>query len=123
MHSGLAEFGEAQNLDLLVEIKQSPKTHKPIFFGEFLHGSPAERFIYLSWKREAQSEYPWAWRIKIPLSGISQELINAAKQSGMCNTANVIGRRPHSSEPINWTLSLQSLPTSHHPHFLPQPAT
>ena len=52
--------------------------------------------------RGGEHEHPWGWRIKIPLSGIGWGEILAAEKPGKCLVANVIGRRPHSSEAIHW---------------------
>jgi hypothetical protein len=63
---------------------------------------PAGRFLYLSWKREGEHEHPWGWRIKIPLSGIGWAEIGAAQTPGKCLVADVISRRPHTSERAEW---------------------
>jgi hypothetical protein len=45
----------------------------PRLSGAFAHGFPGERFLYLSWKR--QDSDPWAWRIKVPLNGITWPML------------------------------------------------
>jgi hypothetical protein len=74
----------------------------PVFRGAFAHGPPKGRFLYLSWKREGVHEHAFGWRIKMPLTSVPPDLICAAEQPGMCLAANVIGRRPHASQPVTW---------------------
>jgi hypothetical protein len=102
VHPGLTQPGEARNFDLILEVSEGKDANKPVFRSTFAHGPPAGRFIYPSWKREGEHEHPWGWRIKIPLSGIGWGEILAAEKPGKCLVANVIGRRPHSSEAIHW---------------------
>jgi hypothetical protein len=103
VHPGLTEPGDARPFDLTLDVK-GDEVSPPIFGGPFAHGPPTGRFLYLSWKREGQHEHPWCWRIKIPLSGIGWAEIRAAEKRGNCLAANVIGRRPHTSEPITWRI-------------------
>jgi hypothetical protein len=56
------------------------------------------------WKREGKDEHRRGWRIKIPLSGIDWEKSARPKKPGTFLAANVIGRRPHAAEPINWRI-------------------
>jgi hypothetical protein len=85
-------------------LDESSEQGQPVFRGAFAHGPPAGRFLYLAWKRVAEHEHPFGWRIKIPLSGIGWAEIRAAEKPGKCLAANVIGRRPHASEPIKWEI-------------------
>jgi Family of unknown function (DUF5990) len=101
VHPGVEQPDGSLHFDLTLDIKPGG-TAAPIFIGPFAHGPPAGRFLYLSWKREGQSAAPWAWRIKIPLSGIGWPEIRAAGKSDARLEANVIGRRPHASDAIKW---------------------
>lgn len=74
----------------------------PVFSGPFVHGPPGGRFLYLSWKKRGQHEHPWAWRIKMPLGGISWPLVRQAQKDRHCLEANVVGRRPHSPDSVVW---------------------
>ena len=76
----------------------------PVFAGGFVHGPPAARFLYLSWKRVLPAEHPWGWRIKVPLAGIGWPEVAAAEEGGLCIAADVAGRRPHASEPVHWQM-------------------
>jgi hypothetical protein len=105
VHAGTTPPGGAgaQEFDFSVEIREGA-AGQPVFRGSFVHGPPAARFIYLSWKREGDHEHPWGWRIKIPLSRIGWSDIRAAEKPGNYLVANVIGRRPHSSEEVTWQI-------------------
>jgi hypothetical protein len=104
VHPGLTQPGEARNFDLILEVGEGNGVDKPVFRGAFVHGPAKARFIYLSWKRQGEHEHPWGSRIKIPLSGIGWAEIHAAEKPGKCLAANVIGRRPHASEAIEWRI-------------------
>ena len=104
VHPGLIPPGAPRNFDLVLEVREGDDADEPIFRGAFAHGPPAARFVYLSWRRQGEHDHPWAWRIKIPLSGIGWAEIHAAEKPGKCLSANVIGRLPHSSEPIKWRI-------------------
>ena len=73
-----------------------------VFSGSSCHGPPKSRFLYLSWKREDVHAAPWAWRIKVPLAGISWPMIRDAAGPDLCIEADVTGCRPHATEPILW---------------------
>jgi hypothetical protein len=51
------------------------RTATPVFVGDFAHGPPKERFLYLSW-RSANGAY--AQRLKLPLGGITWRDIDKA---------------------------------------------
>jgi len=104
IHAGTAGPEGTRHFDLTLEVKGTGAATPPIFAGAFAHGPPTGRFLYLSWKREGKHDAPYGWRIKIPLSGIGWAEIGAAEKPGKCLEANVIGRRPHKTEAINWRL-------------------
>ena len=104
VHPGLRKSGNTRHFDLTLEVRGDDKGGPPGLRGPFAHGPPADRFLYLSWKREGKHAAPWAWRIKIPLSGIGWAEIRAAEKPGNCLVANVTGRRPHASAAIQWQI-------------------
>lgn len=69
------------------------------FAGPFIHGPGTGRFVYLSWKYKVASATPWIQRVKIPLVFKAAELVGAKAIQ-----ADITGRRPHASEPINWKI-------------------
>ena len=99
--SGECSIRELQTFDFVLEVKENDG-EQPVFAGAFAHRPAAGRFLYLSWKREGVQENPWGWRIKIPLAGIDWAKIRAAEKPGKRLAADVIGRRPHTSEPMIW---------------------
>jgi len=96
--------GKPHNFDIVLEVSEGDKANQPVFRGTFAHGPPKGRSVYLSWKRQGKHEHPWAWRIKVPLSGIGWAEVRAAEKLGKCLAANVIGRHPHSSDAIEWRI-------------------
>lgn len=61
----------------------------PVFLGPFVHGSPQERFVYLDIGTYAgQTETPWSRRMKIPLRGITWDMVKQASR-----TAHVLETR------------------------------
>ena len=84
-----------------VLVKPDPASALPAFSGPFVHGTPAKRFLYLSWKRLGDAPTPWQQRVKIPRSALPWHLIEA----GLPLEADITGRKPHASEPIVWKLA------------------
>ena len=105
IHPGSSSKGRALYFEFSADVKGDEKGGQPVFSGPFCHGAPKVRFIYLSWKREGVHAAPWAWRIKIPLSGIDWAAIREADGSERCLQADVTGRRPHAIEPIKWAVA------------------
>ena len=98
-HAGKPSKGRLLQFNIDIAVTTSGQ---PVFSGPFAHGPPAGRFLYLSWKKRGRHEHPWAWRIKMPLSNIDPTLIRQAQKPGHCLEADVVGRRPHSSETVVW---------------------
>ena len=56
------------------------KDGKPNFLGPFVQGPTHERFVYLDIGTYAgQTNTPWSRRLKVPLRGITWEMIEAKK--------------------------------------------
>jgi hypothetical protein len=70
IHPGKASKGRLLHFEIDIAVKHADA---PLFSGPFVHGPPAGRFLYLSWKKHGQHEHPWAWRIKMAL-GVSRHL-------------------------------------------------
>lgn len=57
-------------------ILKSPPNELPVFTGPFAQGPPKERFVYLNIGTSAgQWDSVWSRRLKIPLKGITPEMI------------------------------------------------
>jgi hypothetical protein len=69
----------SNSTDLIFEFTVQAKMGEDgnlVFLGPFAQGTPKDRFIYIDIGTCAgQTETPWSRRLKIPLSGITQELI------------------------------------------------
>jgi hypothetical protein len=74
----LAE-GEILPDDLVIfECKAKVKPgNPPNFLSPYAHGTPKDRFLYLSCRRAGDTA--WIKRIKVPLSGITWEQIRSAR--------------------------------------------
>ena len=90
-HGGAKDFGLQDKADLLfpgttqrdgsvvfeVALTAKPgNASEPVFLGDFAHGPPKDRFLYLSWRNPAGGD---AQRLKLPLRGITWSVIEAAK--------------------------------------------
>jgi len=56
------------------------KDHLPNFTGPFVQGPAGERFVYINIGTYAgQTNTPWSRRLKIPLSGITWDMLRSGK--------------------------------------------
>ncbi len=88
------EKQRAKGGDLLFDFTVRVKADEgaPNFLGPIVQGPPQARFVYLDIGTCAgQTETQWSRRLKIPLSGISAELIRQALGSAKVLTARVPG--------------------------------
>ena len=74
LHPGKTERSGRVVFDVSLDLKPE-RTATPVFLGDFAHGPPKERFLYLSW-RNANGAY--AQRLKLPLAGITWSDIDKA---------------------------------------------
>ena len=57
------------------------KDGSPVFLGPFVQGPPQERFVYLDIGTYAgQTDTPWSRRLKIPLRGITWDLVKQSSK-------------------------------------------
>lgn len=75
LHIGKTERDGRIVFDVSLELKPE-RTPTPVFLGDFAHGSPKERFLYLSWRN---TNGAYAQRLKLPLAGITWRAIDKAK--------------------------------------------
>lgn len=68
-------------------------TEVPNFTGSFTHGTPKERFLYLSYGSQAGGVWNWMKRIKIPLKEITWEQVETAANDNHVLEATVDGRQ------------------------------
>ncbi len=68
---------------------QKGKSGLPNFLGPFVQGPPHARFVYLDIGTSAgQTNTPWSRRLKIPLNGISWNLIDQASNTSASSTSD-----------------------------------
>lgn len=81
-----------------------------VLSGDFAHGPPAARFLYLGWRNAAGH---FAQRLKIPLAGITGELATRSQQSQQPVTARLVDHAPKATRTgeniggtrvVEWTL-------------------
>ena len=76
LHPGKTERSGHVVFDVVLDMK-TEKTAKPVFLGDFAHGTPKERFLYLSWRN---SNGAYAQRLKLPLGAITWGDIDKAQR-------------------------------------------
>jgi hypothetical protein len=63
--------------EFTVRVKSTGKDAMPTFLGPLVQGPPSERFVYLDIGTYAgQTETPWSRRLKIPLRGITWDMVD-----------------------------------------------
>jgi hypothetical protein len=82
----------ALRFEFSVRIGERPNGN-PNFLGPFTQGPPEARFVYVnSGTLAGQPESCWTRRAKIPLTGITWQLIEAARRDGAALEADMPGR-------------------------------
>jgi hypothetical protein len=67
------------SFEFSVGVKAGRRGAAPTFVGPFAQGPPAERFVYIDIGSCAgQTDTPWSRRLKIPLRGITWEMIEGS---------------------------------------------
>ena len=86
--------GADLKFEFTVTAKPSRKDALPSFTGPFVQGPSGERFVYINIGTYAgQTNTPWSRRLKIPLHGITWDMIHG----GRVLVANVPGTDEHGS--------------------------
>ncbi len=84
--------GQSPAFDLEVAVDGALPDGRPRLLGPFVQGQPGERFVYLCVGAMAgQAGSPWGGRVKVPLGGISWELIEGVAPGGRLE-ARIPGR-------------------------------
>ena len=64
--------------EFTVGVKAGQREATPTFVGSFVQGPPGQRFVYIDIGTYAgQGDSCWSRRLKVPLSGITMDMINA----------------------------------------------
>jgi hypothetical protein len=113
-NGGPALFGVQDKTGALDAGKPGPggtRVFDLVLVGDIAHGSPAERFLYLSW-RNLEGNY--AQRLKLPLDAIASRDARTALERQSPLTATLVDRQPRAtstganiggSRPISWALA------------------
>lgn len=78
LHPPAREAGGSAVFHCPVQAKPGGAGGPPNFSGAFTHGTPHDRFLYLSLRAADGPEGAWIKRIKVPLKAITEEQVEAA---------------------------------------------
>jgi hypothetical protein len=65
-----------------LSVKRDANDGRAVFTGPYAHGTPKDRFMYLSWGERDGNDFQMFSRTKIPLQGASWDSIMAALDHG-----------------------------------------
>jgi len=99
--AGTPQSDGALHFECVLDVKREGDAAN--FLGAFAHGTPKERFLYLSYGRRDGNTFEWIRRIKVQLGTIPLELLDKAIAERRALVARIDGRRAGSVRPT-WTL-------------------
>jgi hypothetical protein len=73
----------------------------PKFSGKHAHGTPGERFIYLSYRYVGVTS-EWIKRIKVPLKSITAEQVRAIRNNPLTTLATHLDGQLSATVPVVW---------------------
>jgi len=80
------------SFEFSIALKANNRNAAPDFSGSFVQGAQGERFVYIDIGTYAgQKETSWSRRLKVPLSGITWDLIDRMGKPGSVLEARVPG--------------------------------
>ncbi len=80
--------GHDLHFSLTVTVKENKQSDiTPAFAGPFVHGSHPDKFIYIDIGTYAGQDSPIGGRIKIPLTGITRDIIEQANTNSGLETS------------------------------------
>ena len=110
LHPGSPGAAGAVVFDFVLQVK-SKDAATIVLTGDFAHGAPAERFLYLGWRNGAGG---FAQRLKLPLFTITSEQVRQALDKGRPLTATLVDHHPKATStganiggarPVTWALA------------------
>jgi len=110
LHPGTPGAAGAMVFDFTLQVK-SLDAKAVVLTGDFAHGSPAERFLYLGWRN---TQGGFAQRLKLPLFTIASAQVREALAKGTPLTATLVDHHPRATStganiggarPVDWTLA------------------
>jgi hypothetical protein len=79
LHPGHAQLDGSIVYAFDLQVQRNQETLAPRFRGPYVHGTPAAPFLYLGWRRSEAGQTTWIRRLKVPLSSITWERIEAVQ--------------------------------------------
>ena len=110
LHVGTPGAAGAVVFDFTLQVK-SLDADAVVLTGDFAHGKPAERFLYLGWANAAGG---FAQRLKLPLHTITPAQVREAVAQGTRLTATLVDHHPKATTTganiggarhVDWTLA------------------
>ena len=110
LHPGTPGAGGAVVFDFTLQAK-SLDAATAVLIGDFAHGTPADRFVYLGWRNATGA---FAQRLKLPLFTITSEQVRQALDKGRPLTATLLDHHPKATSTganiggarrVTWTLA------------------
>ena len=110
LHVGTPGAAGAVVFDFTLQVK-SLDADAVVLTGDFAHGKPAERFLYLGWANAAGG---FAQRLKLPLFNITSAQVREALAKGSRLTATLVDHHPKATTTganiggarhVDWTLA------------------
>lgn len=77
IHRGHAHADGSVSYEIPVPVARQGATNAVRFLGPYVHGTAAAPFLYLSVKRPQAGPEPWIRRLKIPLTGLTWDQVDA----------------------------------------------
>jgi len=110
LHAGTPGPGGTTMFDFALTPKPHPSSGALVLAGDFAHGPPAARFLYLGWRHPNGA---FAQRLKLPLAGIGWPDVTAAIGGGRPLAATLVDHHPRATStganiggtrPVAWAL-------------------
>ncbi len=82
LDAGKAQPDGSFHFECALWVKPNQKTQQPNFLGPHAHGSPSQRFLYISWRHREADGSVYVRKMKIHLSSITWEQIEEVERTG-----------------------------------------
>ena len=87
LHPGSRQADGSLVFTCSVRVQTNAATYQPNFLGSFAHGTPQQRFLYLSLRQRTGEPTAWIRRVKIQLGSITWAQIEQAEKDGWLEAA------------------------------------
>ena len=103
VHPGKRILDDSVQFECELRIKLDGAKKTIHFYGAFVHGPSADRFLYLSWKRQNPTDSLWIRRLKIPLSELAWKQVSGLKE-GQVLQGRVSENRKGARAIVDWAV-------------------